>query len=313
MTTLTPSVALVIPVFNAEQDIPMLFAGIMQQSLQPDTILIIDSSSTDKTRELLAQYPVVIHTIPQHEFDHGGTRRLATELVNADVYIFMTQDAYPANSNTFKKLVENLYLSEKIGVAYGRQLPKSEANPLSIHGRLFNYPEQSSIKYLVDRNKLGIKTCFNSDNLAAYKKSALQSIGGFPKKLLTGEDAYVGAKLILQGYGIAYNANACIYHSHNLSLKQEFHRYFSIGVFHAQQPWIIEEFRAADSEGLRFVVSEMRYLFNNKKYFWIPRAIISTFIKFASYKLGFYEPLIPSVIKKSLGINPAFWTKKEVN
>lgn len=302
-----PSVALVIPVFNAEKDIPALFAGITKQTLQPDTILIIDSSSTDKTHSLLSQYNILLHTIPQREFDHGGTRRLATELVNADVYIYMTQDAYPASPDTFKNLIENLFLDEKIGCAYGRQLAKSEANPLSIHGRLFNYPETSQTKYYSDRKKLGIKTCFNSDNLAAYKRQALEVIGGFPQKLLTGEDAYLGAKLLLHGYAIRYAANATIFHSHNLSLKQEFHRYFSIGVFHRQENWIIKEFKAADSEGFKFIISEMRFLLKNKKYTWIAKAWLSTFIKFVAYKIGLYEPYIPVMLKKSLGVNQSFW------
>ncbi len=301
------TIALVIPVFNAERDIPLLFAGILQQTLQPSTILIIDSSSTDKTCDLLSPYNVLLHTIPQQEFDHGGTRRLATELVNADVYIYMTQDAYPAHPHTFEKLIENVFLDETIGCAYGRQLPKPEANPLSIHGRLFNYPEKSQTKCLSDRKNLGIKTCFNSDNLAAYKRQALQAMGGFPEKLLTGEDAYVAAKLLLHGYSIRYAAEACIYHSHNLSLRQEFHRYFSIGVFHRQEKWIINEFKSADSEGLRFIHSEIRYLLQQKKYRWIPRALMSTLVKFIAYKIGLYEPFIPVMIKKSLGVNQSFW------
>lgn len=305
------SVALVIPVFNAAHEIPALFAGIMQQTLQPNTILIIDSSSTDQTASMLARYPVVIHPIPQNEFDHGGTRRLATELVDADIYIFMTQDAYPADPNTFENLITNVLSEKNIGCAYGRQLPKQQANPISIHGRLFNYPKQSQTKYFSDRTTLGIKTCFNSNNLAVYKKEALDAIGGFPKKLLTGEDAYVGAKLLLKGYAIRYVANACIYHSHNLSLAQEFHRYFSIGVFHHKAHWILKEFSKANSEGLRFVRSEMRYLLANKNYCWIPRAMISTVIKFIAYKMGFYESFIPRVIKKTLGVNSAFWSNQQ--
>lgn len=304
---MSPTIALVIPVFNAEKDIPALFAGIMQQTLQPQTILMIDSSSTDNTKKLLSHYPVKIHTIPQSEFDHAGTRQLATTLIDADVYIYMTQDAYPASPTTFEKCVENLFLDEKIGCAYGRQLPKYDANPLSIHGRLFNYPEKSQTKYYSDKNTLGIKTCFNSDNLAAYKKQALKAIGGFPKKLITAEDAYVGAKLLLHGYAIRYAADATIYHSHNLTLKQEFHRYFSIGVFHRHENWIIKEFNSANSEGFRFIVSEIRYLLQHKKYLWIPKAFASTCVKWIAYKIGLYESYIPVMLKKSLGVNQSFW------
>lgn len=301
------NIALVIPIYNAKKDISPLFAGIMQQTLQPQTILIIDSSSTDNSKELLAPYNVMIHTIPQSQFDHSGTRQLATTLVDADVYIFMTQDAYPATSTTFETLIKNLFLEEKIGCAYGRQLPKPEANPISIHGRLFNYPNKSQTKYFSDKKTLGIKTCFNSDNLAAYKKSALALIGGFPNKLITAEDTYVAAKLLMHGYGIRYAADATIYHSHNLSLKQEFHRYFSIGVFHRQQNWIIKNFNSADSEGMRFIRSEMRFLLQQKKYLWIPKAFASTVVKYLAYKIGLYEPFIPRMLKKSLGVNQSFW------
>ena len=60
---MNPTIALIIPTYQAAQDIPELMPAIMRQSLQPKHILVIDSSSTDNTRELLASYPVTLHTI----------------------------------------------------------------------------------------------------------------------------------------------------------------------------------------------------------------------------------------------------------
>lgn len=301
------SIALIIPTLNAEHDIPRLFSSIMQQSLKPQHILVIDSSSTDKTRELLAHYPVTIHTIPGNQFDHSGTRRLAMELIDADIYLFMTQDVIPVDCEAFKNLVTSLLSRDDIGCAYGRQVAKDTANPLSVHGRLFNYPKISQLRYMSDRHKYGIKTCFNSNSFSAYRKHILKAIGSFPDKLLVSEDCYVAAKMLLQGYAVYYNADAVVMHSHNMSLPQRFHRYFSIGVVYGNESWIIKTFKAPTSEGMRYTFSEIIFLLKNRHTAWIPYSILSSLVSYVAYQAGLYEKYIPNFIKKRLGTNVQYW------
>lgn len=281
-------IALIIPTYNASQYIKPLFESIFNQALQPDHILVIDSSSKDNTRQLLERYPVQLHTIPQAEFDHGGTRRLAVEMVDADIYLFLSQDALPADKNCFKNIVDFMLQEQrgKIGCAYGRQLPHLNANPLSRHLREFNYPETSTIKSLSDKSTYGLKTCFTSDSFAAYRREALIAAGNFPEKAITSEDMYVAANMLLKGYQIAYVAEARVRHSHNFTLWQEFQRYFNIGVFHRENSWILAEFGGANSEGKRFVLSELKYLWRERQISWIPRAVASVFAKYAGYQLG---------------------------
>ena len=302
-----PTVALILPTYNAEADLPQLLSALKNQTLQPTHFLVIDSSSTDNTRKILTDYGATIHVINKNEFNHGGTRRLATELINTDIYIVMTQDAIPAQSDTFERLITALLSNNNIGCAYGRQLPKEGATAISAHGRFMNYPEKSVTRYYADKEKYGIKTCFNSDNLAAYRQSALNTIGGFPKNVLTAEDAYVAAKMLTHGFAVHYAADATIFHSHNFSLLEEFHRYFSIGVFHRKEKWILDTFNSATKEGFRFVQSEIRFLWNEKKSYLIPAAIISTFVKYFAYQLGKNENLIPFALKRQWGINKSYW------
>ncbi len=303
-------IALIIPTYNAEKDIPPLFEGILRQTLQPDVILVIDSSSTDRTPALLSTLPVRVHTIKQSEFDHGGSRKLGVLLVEADIYIFLTQDAVPADAHTFARLIHAFNQDEKIACVYGRQLPKQDATPLSAHARLYNYPTQSYIRRDEDRKRYGIKTCFNSNSFAAYKREPLQEIGYFPEHLMISEDMFVTAKLLQHGYKVSYVSDSTVFHSHNFTLIQEFHRYFSIGVFHHQAHWIITHFNSPAGEGLRFIQSEMRFLIQQKKWGWIPRAWLSTLVKYVGYQLGLHEKYVPYAIKKHLGINKAFWKKK---
>ena len=65
----------------------------------------------------------------------------------------------------------------------------------------------------------------------------------------------VAARRLKAAYKIAYAADACVYHSHDYSLWREMKRYFDMGVFHAHESWIREEFGGAEVEGMKFVVS----------------------------------------------------------
>ncbi len=281
------STALIIPTYNAASHIDALLQGILQQELQPNHILVIDSGSTDNTIELLKKHPVTVHQIPKAQFNHGGTRQQGIKMVDADIYIFMTQDAKLANKEALTQLLLPLQTDASIGCAYGRQLPNANANPLARHARLFNYPPQSQTKALKDRKTLGIKTCFISNSFTAYRKSALLQIGGFPTNLNFGEDSFVAAKMLLANWRIAYAADACVYHSHNLSLMEEFNRYRAIGKFHRQNKWLLEEFAAPTKEGMRLVKSELNYLLCHKHYGYLLKALAHTAAKFIGYRLGY--------------------------
>lgn len=312
MTSSKPlSTALIIPVLNAEAYIPMLFEAVFQQSELPQQILVLDSESTDNTRELLSELPVQVQVIQRKDFDHGGTRKLATSLIDADIYIFMTQDAIPANRDSFRHLIAALASEEKAGCAYGRQLPKQDADVLGAYDRLFNYPDKSQLRFYSDRHKFGIKTCFLSNSFAAYKKQALREVGGFPEKLISSEDAYVAAKMLLKGYGVAYVAESMVYHSHNMSLREKFHRYFSIGVFHGKENWLIQSFSGATSEGFRYLFKQMKYLLDNNNFSWLPSAVVSAGVSYFAYQLGLRERFVPLALKKNWGVNKKYWLSED--
>ena len=63
-----------------------------------DQILIVDSSSDEGTRELAVAEGYRVVRIDRCDFNHGGTRQLALELVPwASLVVYLTQDAILAN------------------------------------------------------------------------------------------------------------------------------------------------------------------------------------------------------------------------
>jgi rhamnosyltransferase len=294
-----------IPTLNAA-DRWSSFASPLTASIPGDRVLILDSSSNDGTCDLARAAGFRVHAIARSDFNHGGTRQLAAELLlDADILVFLTQDAVLTDPAAVRTLLK-AFADPTVAVAFGRQIPHVGASPIEAHARHFNYPAQSGVRTLGSRDRLGFKTIFISNSFAAYRRDALMAIGGFPKDVIFGEDTITGAKLLLLGWKIAYVAEALVYHSHSYTWTQDFKRYFDIGVLHARESWLLREFGSAGGEGGRFVRSELNYLW--PRYWWlIPSALIRTALKLTGYKLGRIEKKLSLGWKRRLSMHRSFW------
>lgn len=300
-------VALCIPTWNGGKDFLKLAASIRQQKGLSFATLVIDSGSMDGTVEAARRNGFRVCAIDGKTFDHGGTRQQGCEwLSDAEIVVFLTQDAILAKESSLADLAA-CFAEPAVGLAYGRQLPRNNAGPFSTHARLFNYPPQRQVRSKEDSKQLGLKAAFASDSFAAYRQAALAKVGGFPSKVILGEDMLVAAKLLLADWQVVYCAEAEVYHSHEYTLRQEFRRYFDTGVFHAREAWLKATFGAAEGEGARFVQSEIRYLWNHGCGRLLPEALLRTIVKYAGYKAGTWERLWPVHWKQKWSMHRNFW------
>ena len=297
--------AIVVPTYNALGLFEKLAHSLESQTIKLP-LFVVDSSSTDGSVALISSLSDVFVSIPSSEFNHGGTRqKIINEYPGYDIYIFMTQDAYLENRDALERILA-IFEDETVGAVCGRQLPHYNASLYASHARLYNYPAESNIKSLYDRDIYGLKVAFISNSFAAYRASALKDIGGFPDHVIFAEDMYAAAKMLLNGWKIAYAGDACCRHSHNYSIKEEFSRYFDMGVFHAREPWIREKLGGAGGEGVRYVISELSFLGVKNIYLW-PESLCRSFIKLFAYKLGQKEKYLPKSIKKRFGMYKRYW------
>ncbi|APG18789.1 rhamnosyltransferase [Kosakonia radicincitans] len=302
--------AVVIPTHNGGDVFKECLESITTQSIQPNIILVIDSSSKDNTVELASRYTDCIKIIPSSEFNHGGTRNMAARLVSdVEFIVFLTQDAILNSSFAFANLLSFFESDNEIAAVCGRQLPHVTANPLARHARWYNYPQTSIIKTANDIPILGIKAAFMSNSFAAYRTADLLDIGGFPLDTILAEDMYVAARFLLDGKKVGYCAEASVRHSHNYSPVEEFKRYFDTGVFHSQEKWIREKLGVLDGEGKKFVISELKYLLKTHP-LWIPLSILNTIAKLVGFKLGLRWNQIPKFLLPKLSMYKSYWIKK---
>jgi rhamnosyltransferase len=302
--------AVIIPTYNASRYWVRLHLALQEQGIANDQVLIVDSSSTDNTRELVRQAGYRLKVIPQETFRHGTTRQAAADMMPwAETLIYLTQDALPDGETSFVELL-SAFENPRVGATYGRQLPRAEAGGIERHARLFNYPAKSGLRTFESREQLGIRAAFCSNSFAAYRHSALDEVGGFPADTIVAEDSFVAARMLMAKWEIAYNAETAVIHSHPLTMGQEFSRYFDTGVQHERQEWFINTFGGASGEGLSFVISQFRYLFETSP-LSIPVAALRNLTKWMGYQLGRRERSIPLWLKERLSSQPDFWRPRK--
>jgi rhamnosyltransferase len=314
--------------------------ALQHQDFQPDHLVVVDSGSTDGSLVLSEQAanaadeknaaspqnPGAPHATLLHvqaaQFDHGGTRQWAlNQALQAHphkpphVVVFMTQDAVLAQPDALRNLVQ-AFQNPQVAAAYGRQLPNPQATWLEAQFRLFNYPEASRTVQLQDKESLGLKTCFFSNAFGAYRLTALQAQGGLPAGLPLGEDTFMAAKLLLSGHSLQYQAQAAVYHSHHYNGQQDFQRMFDTGVFHAQNPWLLQSFGQAEGEGWRLVrhqwtqlqLHAQRSMAEGLKGLF--QMVFTNAVKLCGYKLGQWHRLWPRALNKRFSMYKSIWRQQ---
>lgn len=302
---------LIVPTLNAGEQFKVLLRQLLAQTL-PTKILIVDSESDDGTKFLTEKFGLEVLSVERKNFHHGATRQFAVDYLqkkfSPDVVIFLTQDVLLYDENALAELVKIFSSNNEVGLCYGRQLPHENATAEAKFLREFNYPPESQLRSLDDKKIFGIKTATASNSFAAYRVDALKKVGGFPAHVILCEDMFVAAKMLLANYKIFYNSAAKVFHSHNYTAAQEFHRYFDIGVFHSRENWIREIFGSAEGAGRKFVLKKFSALWkkNPTECF---AAIFHDGAKFFGYRLGLAESFLPKFVCRKFSMHKNFFAE----
>lgn len=335
----------IIPVYRPGRELFGLLDRLSGQTMPVHKIILMN---TEKKyfEELMAQTGtdftktygnVEVHHLSRREFDHGGTRHRAVQYSQADIFVLMTQDAMPADKYLIERLTGHLQeglVQEKktkatgaggaeeaqeqngetrrvrVAAAYGRQLPGTDSSEAEKVSRLFNYPATSLIKTADDLETMGIKTFFCSNVCAAYRRDIYEESGGFVRHTIFNEDMIYAAGVIRAGYGIAYEAEARVVHSHNYTNMQQLRRNFDLGVSQAQHP---EVFRGvpSEAEGTRLVKATFQHMKRKGKLYRFPGFCIQCCFKYTGYLLGKNYKKLPKRWILALTSSKDYWKQEE--
>lgn len=304
-------VDIIIPAYKPDRKFLALIDRLERQSVPVNRIIVMNTEQKYFDRLVYGTsfqkdyHNVIVKHLSKREFDHGKTRNRGVQYSDADYFIMMTQDAVPADEYVVEELLKQLH-ADNVAVAYARQMANEDSSEAEKYTRNFNYPEQSVIKTGADLDKLGIKTFFCSNVCAAYNRKCFDTLGGFVKHTIFNEDMLYAAKAVEAGYGIAYTAQAKVFHSHDYSFREQFHRNFDMGVSQADHPEVFAAY-PAESEGIRLVRQTIAHLRKTGNRRQVPHVILQSGFKYIGYLLGKHYRRLPGRLVVAMSSNKDYW------
>lgn len=300
----------IIPTYKPDKGLFRLIEGLESQTVPVGKIILMNTeqkyfNELVKGTDFLEEHPKVeVYHLTKQEFDHGGTRHRGVQHSGSDCFLMLTQDAVPTDEFLVERLTANL--KGRVAAAYGRQLPAADSDEAEKVSRYFNYPGSSRIKTAADLETLGIKTFFCSNVCAAYRRDVYEESGGFLRHTIFNEDMIYAAKVIRAGYGVAYEADARVIHSHRYGCLQQLRRNFDLGVSQAEHP---EVFRgvSSESEGKKLVRETCRYLSKRNRWYRIPGFLGQCCFRYTGYLMGKNYRKLPKRWVLSITDNREYW------
>ncbi len=234
-----PRVAVLVPTLNAEPDLGRLLPALQRQSLaEVAEFIAVDSSSDDRTAELLEQAGFQVESIARADFGHGRTRNRLAELATADFLIFLSQDSTPTGPGFLEAMLAP-FEDATVGGVIARVLPNPDDDPLTARTvlgapeaseepctRRWERPGSADVMTPSERAELlrfnNVASCVRRDVLAAIP---------FPE-VPFGEDFAWAARAMGAGWAIHFEPTASVYHAHRYSPLAALRRYRTDAVFH---------------------------------------------------------------------------------
>lgn len=207
--------SIVIRTYNEEEHIGKLLTGILQQTMQPKEIIIVDSGSTDATISIAAQFSASIMHIDKGEFSFGRALNIGVEQTTAPFVVIASAHVYPVYRNWIEQLLLP-FDDPTVGIVYGGQCGDAETHYSEICIMKYWFPSKAPVKQ--------DHTFCNNANAAIRR--ALWEQCPYNEYLSGLEDVAFAKEVAVKGYRVAYTEKAQIVHVHRQTIKQIYVRYY---------------------------------------------------------------------------------------
>lgn len=195
-------ISLYIPCYNASKTIGACLEHLLNQTVKPTEILVVDDGSTDNTVEIAKKYPV---RIIRHTKNLGLAMARNTGVQNAKYEFVASIDAdCLATSTWLEELIKGFKQKEIVGIC-GKLLEKYN---LTIANR---WRASHMKQHWGEEPILNPRFLFGSNTI--FRKSALVAVGLYNPTYTTNyEDVDISIRLKNKGFQLFYQPSALVYH-----------------------------------------------------------------------------------------------------
>lgn len=212
-------ISVVIPVKDGERYLGELLDAVAREGA--DEVLVIDSGSTDRSREIARAAGVELLEIAPASFGHGRTRNLGAERTSGELICFLTQDATPL-PGWLDAYRAAFALDERVGVAYGPHRPRPDTSPM-IARELEQFFAGFGPADAPTVQRPGDPTFLSNVN-ACYRRACWEEVRF--RDVPYAEDQSFGSDALAAGWLKAYQPAAAVLHAHDYGAIEFMRRYF---------------------------------------------------------------------------------------
>lgn len=220
MSEPAPETSVVIRAFNEERWLPDLIAALQRQRYRDFEVLVVDSGSVDRTREIAAASGAKVLRLRSEDFTFGYSLNIGIQQARGSLIAIVSAHAIPINEYWLERLVAPLREARNAMVFGGQR-----GHALSKFSEARDFERVFGAKPLVmDDDHVFV----NNANSAVRKD--LWEQHHFDEGLPGLEDAEWAKYWIPRGFNVLYEPGACIYHVHTESWAQVRHRFHREGI-----------------------------------------------------------------------------------
>lgn len=130
MKTQLPKISIIIPTFNEEKNIYRCLSSIFRQNYPADKleVVVVDDKSTDRTAEIVKQYPVTFLISGKH---HGEiSKMIGFKKASGEYAMYLDADNELVGNNWFQKILKPLLEDKNIVGAFTWEGARNDASAL---------------------------------------------------------------------------------------------------------------------------------------------------------------------------------------
>lgn len=208
--------SVVIRTFNEQKHLPELLTALEHQEYRNFEILVIDSGSIDRTREIAVKHGARVVRIDPRDFTFGYSLNTGVRESRGRFVIIVSAHTLPINKKWLEHLVAPL-CDEYVAMVYGRQI----GNAFTKLSECRDFERNFGHERLVMK-----PPSFFANNANSAVRKDLWEQHPFDQTLPGLEDIEWVKYWMEKGYQVVYEPEATLYHIHEENWRQISHRYY---------------------------------------------------------------------------------------
>jgi len=223
----SPSVTVIVPVRNGEQTIQLLLESLQKLDYNRNKVevIVVDGDSTDKTREIVKEYPVKL--VVEKRNGLNVARNTGIKCSNGEIIAFTDSDCI-VPPNWITKIVEN-FKDNKVSCV-GGSAKALDSDSVS------QYADNSLVRlmpFFTKREELEkVKPFFRHPagcNMA-FRRKVAEEVGYFDENIQYGFDEVEFADRVCRaGYKMVLDPQVSVWHKHRSTFRELLKQNFQYG------------------------------------------------------------------------------------